>query len=151
MSEIRFHRALLWLPMLVPILSSPVWLRRGVDTAPTLIWLVTVGIGYVGVPYAVLALWTNRWLRTTPALTTRAIWQRALLLPAQLIPLYVAWEVAKAIVSDRAVWEGLVGGVGLGLTWVLWIGYAYVGFACALTRLCRWAGCVRTPTHASAT
>ena len=115
------------------------------------VWLATVGLQYAGVPYAVLALWTDRWLRRTPGVTRRAVWRRAMLLPAQLIPLYAVWEIGKALVARTAVWEGLVGGVAMGLTWVLYVGYAYVGLACVITRVVVWAGCVRAPGQAPAT
>ena len=151
MPELRFYRVLLWLPLLIPVVMAPFWVPHGLDSAPMLVWLVTAGIGYVGVPYTVLALWTDRWLRTTPSLTTRAIWRRAAIMPVQLILLVVPWEIGRALVGDYALWQGLVSGVAMGLTYVLWIGYAYVALACGLTRLCMWAGCVRAPSHASAT
>ena len=75
MSEIRFYRVLVWMPLLVPLLLSPVWLPRGVDHASSPVYILTVGAGYVAVPYAVLALWTDRWLRQMPSPPTPAIWR----------------------------------------------------------------------------
>ena len=69
----------------------------------------------------------------------------------QLVPLYMAWNIGRAVVTGASVWDYFLEAFGFGLTYVLWVGYAHVGLARGLTRLCRWAGCVRAPTHASAT
>ena len=159
MSQIGFYRVLLWLPMLVPILLAPLWLVPGFsDSASTglPLYILTFGALAVAVPYIVLALWTDRWLRATPSPEPAMVWTRAALLPLQLIPLYVLSQLGGEVVgrvrgSEASTAFEIISSILLGVGWVVVMGYAYVGFACVLTRFAMWVGCVRAPTHASAT
>jgi hypothetical protein len=171
MSQIGFYRALLWLPMFVPAILAPLWLVPGAADSQVIgppLYIVTFGAILVGVPYAMLGLRTDRWLRRTPHPEPAAIWHRALKLPLQLAPLYVVWQAILGVIGiaisgdiSGAIRETIRDGSAsaasilvaslIAAVWVIVVGYAYVGLACGVTRFAIWAGCVRAPTHASAT
>ena len=159
MSQIMFYRALLWLPLLVPIVLAPLWLVPGAAdssvSGPPL-FIVTYGALYAAVPYAAFALWVDNWIRAVPHPEPTAIWRRALMLPIQFAPVFALWQAVSTLVISRVSGGSIEGEIiiaaGLsGALWVVVIGYVYVGLACGLTRLAMWVGCVRAPTQAPAT
>lgn len=152
MSQISFYRTLLWLPVVVSAPLALLWLVPGVSLSPLIglpVYILAVGALYAALPYAALALWTDRWLRSTPAPV--AIWRRAVRLPLQLVPAFVAWHTVLDVVNEGIVWENFIATGIVGILWVLVLGYAYVGLAYVLTRCATWAGYVRSRTRASTT
>src|SRR5687768_3134468 len=104
MSQIMFYRALLWLPLLVPIVLAPLWLVPGAADSPVSgppLYIVTYGALYAAVPYAAFALWVDRWIRTAPHPEPTAIWRRALVLPMQFAPVFVLWQAISGRVTSR--------------------------------------------------
>ena len=134
MTERRFQRLLLTLPIIMPICLIPLGNYFAYNPPPHAIQVVlgilpfSMLLGWP--PYAVLVLLILRWARKRP---TRALWRAAPLMPLMMLllfsVLYLAWMFNW---HERRFSPGSVEELWIYWVCILAFGYFYVGIAALL-------------------
>jgi hypothetical protein len=128
------YRIAIWMPIVVPALLIAMSLAMDLRLpAIGLVFeVVAYSLLYVGVPYALLAVWGTFWVGGRPEPEIRRLMFRT---PLLMVTLFVPMAlVTGAVVGAFRPWAAVA---VLGTIIIIPLGYAYVGLAVLLRR---WLG-----------
>jgi hypothetical protein len=131
-----YYEMAVWLPLavagVVALLVHGLDLRPGEPMVVKAVQVVLSGLLYAGAPYGLMAVWATRWIRRHSESEIRRLAWRA---PLLILAAYLPFAFGLGVLSGRViVGAGLA---AIGATFILSIGYAYLGVILAIRR---WVG-----------
>ena len=148
--EWRFYRAAIWLPVVLPAciwataqaLGMPAW-----DPLDDMATLLIISLLAGGIPYAALAAWAT-W--RSRVLEVRALRQLALKMPLLMVGAFLPYALIVGAFDGGEWWWGALAFFGIGVLYILPLGYLYVAVVLLLGRAIRARGQGTVTTEAPA-